>query len=179
MQNWIALFVFGAAILALGCSGKTKMVKELTALETELAEVAFDGQGMEEASLYLAKVREFVDKYPQDTLSARYLFVAIGVARGLGDFTQAIALAEETWNKYPETQQAPEALFMQGFIYDSDVKDVENGRKYYQMFLDKYPTHPLTHNAKDLMGLTEKDPEELVKEFQKDSVQMDAEVEVQ
>jgi outer membrane protein assembly factor BamD (BamD/ComL family) len=179
MRNWIVLFVIGAALLAMGCSGRKQMIKQLTTLEAELTEVAFEGQGVEEAAKYLEKVRAFADKYPNDTLSATYLFRAFGVARGLRDYAKAASFTEEIWTEYPSTAVAPEALFMTGFMYDTDAKDMENARKYYQLFLDKYPTHALSANAKDFLGLTEKDPLEMVEEFEKDSVQMDAEVEVQ
>lgn len=173
MRNWIFFFFLGITMLAWSCSGKKGMIEELTGLEAELTAVYTPDGGIEAAGTYLEKVRAFADKFPKDTLSARYLFTAIGVARGLADFEKAVALAEETWNKYPDTQQAPEALFMEGFIYDSDMKDMENAQKYYQMFLDKYPDHPLSHNVKELMGLTEENPEELVKEFQQDSTQVE------
>jgi outer membrane protein assembly factor BamD (BamD/ComL family) len=176
MRNWTILFLMIAIASAWSCSGKKNRIEALTALEAELTAVQDVTSGVEAANAYLEKTREFVDKHPKASETPRYLFTSIGVARGLADFDLAIALAEETWTNYPDSEEAPEALFMQGFIYDSDLRDVENSRKYYNQFLSTYPDHPLAHNVKELLGVVEQDPQELIESFRQDSAAVEEEV---
>ena len=58
------------------------------------------------------------------------------------------------------------ALFMKAFLFDESLKDVENARKYYQEFIDKYPNHEFAKQAKLLMENLGKSQEEVLKSLQ-------------
>ena len=66
-------------------------------------------------------------------------------------------------DKYPKSEQAPQSLFMAGFIYANELKNYDEAIKTYKLFLEKYPDNQLASSAKDEldnMGLT---PEEILK----------------
>ena len=50
-------------------------------------------------------------------------------------------------DNYPESTHSSEALFMIGFINANDLKDLEEAKKYYQRFIEKYPDHELIGSA--------------------------------
>ena len=65
--------------------------------------------------------------------------------------------------KYPKSKQAPQSLFMAGFIYANELQNYEGAKKAYNLFIKKYPGHDLSASAKDElenMGLT---PDEILK----------------
>ena len=49
---------------------------------------------------------------------------------------------------YPKGANTPNTIFMIGFIYANHLKDFENAKKYYNLFLEKYPEHELVSSAK-------------------------------
>ena len=48
---------------------------------------------------------------------------------------------------YPEGKHNAEAMFMLGFINANDIADLEEAKKYYTMFIEKYPEHDLADDA--------------------------------
>ena len=48
---------------------------------------------------------------------------------------------------YPEGKHNAEAMFMLGFINANDIVDLEEAKKYYTMFIEKYPQHDLADDA--------------------------------
>ena len=120
------------------------------------------------------KARELVEKsglyvssFPKDSLNPKLLFRAGEVARFIGDYGKAIQLLGQLHREYPDNIQSPPALFLQAFMYENNLKDKENAKKYYQHFLNKYPDHGLAEQVRTVLRVIDKTPEELVKEFRK------------
>ena len=63
-------------------------------------------------------------------------------------FQEAMANFKEVIDNYPETEFAAKSMFMIGFINANHLKNLEEARKYYQAFVDKYPKHELVESAK-------------------------------
>jgi TolA-binding protein len=49
---------------------------------------------------------------------------------------------------YPTGKFTAQSIFLIGFIANNYTKDLEEARKYYQMFIDKYPDNELISSAK-------------------------------
>jgi Uncharacterized protein conserved in bacteria len=63
---------------------------------------------------------------------------------------------------YPKSEEAPIALFMIAFIQSNELKQYDEAKKNYELFLQKYPAHEMSQNAKDELeniGLT---PEQIL-----------------
>lgn len=59
--------------------------------------------------------------------------------------------------KYPDSKQATQSLFMAGFIYANEIEDYDSAKEIYNLFLKRYPDHELAASAKEelnYMGLT-------------------------
>jgi outer membrane protein assembly factor BamD (BamD/ComL family) len=48
---------------------------------------------------------------------------------------------------YPQGKHHAEALFMLGFINANDIKNLDEAKKYYTEFVQKYPNHDLADDA--------------------------------
>lgn len=168
MRYWYLLIL---AVIMTACQSaaqKTKaQIEVIQSLEVQLKDTEDVNNKQTVAEDFLTKSRAFAEAFPKDTLSAVYLFKAAGVAQGLGHYGDAIQLAGRVWREYPGFSRSPDAMFLQGFIYDSDLGDTLNARKYYEQFLTKYPEHPLAANASQLLSVLGKDPEALIREFEK------------
>jgi len=64
------------------------------------------------------------------------------------DWKQAESYFEKIVQEYPNGIYTSKAIFMIGFINANYLKNYDKARKYYQMFIDKYPKHELADDAK-------------------------------
>jgi outer membrane protein assembly factor BamD (BamD/ComL family) len=62
-------------------------------------------------------------------------------------FTEAINNFEKVLEYYPHGTNAPKAMFMIGFIHANNTKNYDEAKKYYTMFIEKYPQHELVNSA--------------------------------
>ncbi|MEK7256827.1 MAG: tetratricopeptide repeat protein [Bacteroidota bacterium] len=156
-------------------SGKTgsnqdQLKAEIQNLEAQLLQGGGDVAKNQEAALQLVeKTFAYAETFPSDTLTPTLLFKAGEVARGAQEYGKAVQLWGEVWRTYPNHRHAPMALFLQGFTFDTDLRDVDMAKKYYNQFLHSFPQDSLAGQVKQLLAVVEKSPEELVKEFEKKS----------
>ena len=116
---------------------------------------------------------DFCNKYPQDTLSPGFLFKAGEVAMSLNLGTQALEYFGRFKAQYPNLKKAPHCLFLEGFIYETILKDLVKAKEKYLEFLEKYPNHELAKDAKASIELLGKSPEDVIKSFEEKAKQED------
>ena len=155
------------SIAMFGCkSGRTKMSEEISALEKK----AFnDSTGQVDAAAthtLLESYISFSKKYTEDTLSPKYLFKAAQVCMRMSQGNSAIQYLDMLYTNYPKNEKASTALFMQGFVYETILKDKEKAVVCYNKFLKEFPTHPLAKDAKYCVENINKTEEEMIKEFE-------------
>jgi len=131
-----------------------RLAKDITQLDKETAD------SLVKASLDLVKY------YPEAPETPDVLYRAGAVARSTGEYGKAIQLWGQIREKYANHEKAPMALFLQAFTFENDLKDKINAKSYYEMFIDKYPKSELAKQAQQLIDNINKDPEEMVKEFE-------------
>ncbi|MBK6623014.1 MAG: tetratricopeptide repeat protein [Saprospirales bacterium] len=168
MRYWPIILLAG---LILSCqpnpAGLQSQKEELEALELQLLSAQDVNINPEAATLFLEKSQAFAEAFPKDSLAPSYLFKSAEVARGIREFGLAIQLAGQVWRQYPDYEKAPDAMFVQAFIYDTDLGDTLNARNYYEKFLSSYPKHPFAPNVNQLLSVLGKDPEALIQQFEK------------
>ncbi|MCB0518344.1 MAG: hypothetical protein H6577_06195 [Lewinellaceae bacterium] len=164
------LFLSIAALLA-ACqpreqAAQQQIREEIAALEKQIIEAEDAGKKPDAAVELVEKTLQYAKQYPQDTLTPNLLFKAADVARGAKEYGKAIQLWGQVWRKYETHPQAPMALFLQGFTFDSDLRKASMAKKYYSQFLQKYPNDPLADQVKQLLSVVDENPEDLVKKFE-------------
>ncbi len=118
------------------------------------------------ARVYLSKTDAFIKANKGDERCAHLLFKSGEVLNGLQSYSYAIRRFQEVHLLYPNSANASESIFLCAFIYDYHLQKYEDAKRYYKMFLKKYPNHPLAKDAQASLNNLGKTPEELVKEFE-------------
>lgn len=143
------------------------LLKEIDALESKLRKAKLVTDEMPAAKELVKKSQSYSELYPQDEKTAALLFNAADVARGIGQYGKAIQLWGKVWRNYSDFDKSPDAIFMQAFTYENNLKDIQNAKRYYLQFIEKYPKNPLREQAIIALKNLGKSPEDLIKEFQK------------
>lgn len=101
------------------------------------------------------------DKY------AAVLIKAAGLAKTIGNPKKAIELYAKVSEGMPRHPKAPTALFMQGFVYENDLNDLQKAKMLYESFLERYPDDPdFADDAQNSLKMLGKSPEEIIREFE-------------
>lgn len=103
---------------------------------------------------------------PREPRSAEWLFEAAETARTIRAFGKALNLYDWISRRFPGSDQAAQALFLQGFTLDSDLKRFDEAGVYYQQFLDRYPDNIFAKDARFLLENLGKDEEEIIRSFE-------------
>src|SRR3989339_372168 len=76
-------------------------------------------------------------------LTDKELFDLAQVEGGKGNYEKAVETFEKLLKLYPDSENAPVALFMIGFTYANELGNKDKARIAYQEFIEKYPNHEL------------------------------------
>jgi outer membrane protein assembly factor BamD (BamD/ComL family) len=165
------LFLF--VLLLAACSRPQVQLQK----QIEEKEAAFKNEGSikpspQKADSLISLYISYADQYQDDTLSPEYLFRAGDLSIGIGKFNQAQDLLARV-QRYPNYGKLPQVTFLQGFVAENHMQDTAMARKHYEKFLDTYPDHPLSNDARAAIENMGMSPEDLIKQFeqhQKDTI---------
>jgi TolA-binding protein len=119
----------------------------------------------------ITSLEALVNEYPESEIAPAALVQLAQIYQNQMDktikpaesFDKAEKYFMQVYEKYPDSEEAPKSLFMSGFILANDLMLYDKATSSYNLFLEKYPSHPLAVSAKeelDNMGLS---PEEILK----------------
>lgn len=114
----------------------------------------------------LATYEKYLAALPQDAEAPAYLFKSAEIYRSLRNFPKAIEVYQSVYDKFPESDNAPKALFLMAFCYDEDLKDKNKAKELYETFLKKYPQHELASSAQFSLKNIDLTPEQIIKQFE-------------
>lgn len=110
---------------------------------------------MKNAMGTLKTYNDFITKYPNDTLTAEYLFRAADLAMGAKQYTESANYLETILSNHKGYRKYPDACFVAAFVYDTYLEDVNHGgdraKQLYQFVIDNYPTTSYAEQAKVLI----------------------------
>ena len=109
---------------------------------------------------------DFADSYPDDSLTAEYLFKGGEIAMNISMPGPAIEYFQRILNRNPKFDKVPYCLFLQAFIYENQLGQLETAKSLYQQFLDLYPDHEMAKDARASIDNMGKSLEELIKEWE-------------
>lgn len=166
-RNRIYLVLLLAAVIAGGCtSPEEQRLNEISRMEDELfadASKMVDRNGaMELIRTYIT----FANDFPDDTVAAGMLFKAGDLAMNLNMPMKAIELFDRVMNEYPDFEKVPQCLFLKGYIYENDLKDLDKAREIYELFLEKFPDDDFADDAEICIRNLGKSAEDLIREFE-------------
>lgn len=165
------IFHFSASCLLVclmcGCfPEKAKQIKQISALESRLLSKAKEKSIDEQAVLVLLdRYESFANRFPSDSLAPEYLFKRAQFLQYMHFYTDCISAYQRIASEYPYHRHGAFSMFVQGFLYDSELQITDSARLYYQAFLKQHPRHPLAKDVDLLLIQLGKSPDELVAGF--------------
>ncbi len=119
-------------------------------------------QGAEMVTAYL----DFFNNYPDDAYASDYLYKAADISMNLNESATAIDLFKRVIEFYPKHKKADFALFLQGFIYENQLKDMVHAKEIYTQVILQYPNTKIADDSKASINNLGKSDEELIREFE-------------
>jgi hypothetical protein len=164
--------------LIYGCyPEKAKQIKQIGELENRLLSKAKEKSIDEQAVLgLLDRYEAFANRFPSDSLAPEYLFKRAQFLQYMHFYTDCITAYQRIVSEYPNHRHGAFSMFVQGFLYDSELQLTDSARLYYKTFLKKHPSHPLAKDVDLLLLQLGKSPDELVAGFRSsaDSASLEA-----
>lgn len=114
----------------------------------------------------LTQYQIFIEKYPQDTISAKYLYLGGQLCKSIKLYGEAIRNFEVLESTYPNYEKIPNAKFLIGMIYENDIKDTVKAKIAYQEFIDEYPNNELSDDAALSIKYMSLSTDDLIKIFE-------------
>jgi outer membrane protein assembly factor BamD (BamD/ComL family) len=176
-QSYILAFAFSFVLVACGNEDKRTPAeisreeqketwkKEIADLEEEMAS-SKDSLPRTVATDLLAHYVDYINAYHNDSLSPRYTYEAANVAAGLGKFQKSIELLSNYHEGYPNAKDRDKAVYLIGFLYDSQLHDDDKAIKYYNKVIELYPNSPYAQQAKDALQWVGLSDEEILKKIE-------------
>ncbi|NQU31600.1 MAG: tetratricopeptide repeat protein [Bacteroidetes bacterium] len=174
MYKIVIVFIFSAFLLV-SCnntnnevnSNKEVSIEYINTLEAELFNANMTTPDFEKAKQLADMYVAYADQNPNDSIAPDFLFKAADINMNVSSPQTTIALFNNIISLYPEYKNIPTIMFLKGFVYEDQLNDYENARKYYVDFLEKYPNSDFADDALVSLNNLGKSPEELIKEFEK------------
>lgn len=169
MRELKTLFIAALIMLMTACQPSTTADK-IAKLEKELQKnegVMTPELGEDLVNYYCS----YATNNPSDSLSPEYLFKALDVSLNLNNPQRTIGIADRLCKEYPYYAKTPVAMFVKGFVYETQYGNEEAARKAYEEFIKAYPDSELVSDAKasiENLGLT---PEELIRKFEQQNAE--------
>lgn len=116
---------------------------------------------------YVDATEAYVMVNPTSDDAPANLFKAAEIAKTVGTFKKALSLYDWVINTYPESEQAPMALFLKAFVLEDNMKNIEAARSAYEQFLVSYPDHSFADDAEFSLNNLGKTNEEIQAELEK------------
>jgi len=105
--------------------------------------------------------------YPQDSMSANYLFKAAEISRAMQSYAKTVSLYDWITMYHPDNKNAAMALFLKGFLIENDLKKPNEAKEIYQKFLVKYPNHAMAKDVTFLISNIGKSDKDIIEKIDK------------
>lgn len=113
----------------------------------------------------VSRYESYATEFPDDTLSADYLFRAAQLCVSSGRYELGITIYGKVL-RYMNYRNVAAAQFMRGFVADNHLRDTARARVFYEKFLISYPQHPLSKDARLLLEQLSMSTEQLIQLFE-------------
>ncbi|MBR1770029.1 MAG: tetratricopeptide repeat protein [Bacteroidales bacterium] len=105
------------------------------------------------ADTLIEMYKQYVNDYPEDTVSEFYLFQMANVYANIGDCKKTIDCLNRLIQKYPNGSKVGAAYFFKGVFYKEICNNKEKSKAAFEQYIEKYPDNPHVEEAKRFMQL--------------------------
>ena len=178
MKGLKSTLIIAVLCVASSCSTNQTTKEKIDLLEDKLYSNKNESIDKSNATKLINAYIEFADNNTGDTLSAEYLFKAGEVAMGLSESEKSISCYNRVHTEYPNYKKAPTAMFLEGFVYETQLKTLAAAQKIYLDFIKKFPDHNLVDDAQFSLKNLGKSDEEIIKEFEAKQAELEKQASV-
>ncbi|NVO18236.1 MAG: tetratricopeptide repeat protein [Bacteroidetes bacterium] len=161
--SFSAIFTFLLMLTACGPS-REKMISRLDEMDKALT-ASHPADSVKVGEL-ISAYQGFAHKYPKDSLAPLYLFKAAGLCMSFNKSIQALDIYRAIRADYPTWRKAPDCLFLEGFIFENNIKDLAKAKQVYTEFIAQYPNSELRDDAENAIKYLGKPLDEVIREFE-------------
>jgi tetratricopeptide (TPR) repeat protein len=126
---------------------------------------------------YIAKTEDFSNTYPEDPMSAEFLYKAGLIAMTVAKISEnqeetdayaqkALSIFDDIQRVYPDYANIKNCILNKGVIYDDILHDYQNAEIQYRELIARYPADTLAINIKSYLQYLGKSPEEIFKQLE-------------
>ena len=148
---------------------KEKMQENIIVLEKQCYDDNTNTYNQKIALKTIVEYQKFIDKYPNDSLSGNYLYLAGQLSKSINMYGEAVHKFSVLLKTFPNYTKAANAQFLIAMIYENDIKDTLKAKAAYQEFIDKYPNNELVDDAQLSIKYMSISPEDLIKMFEENN----------
>ena len=163
----ICLSLAIVALLFSACTnnkqGKIDKIRELESVVNSKADTVYNvAKAKELADAYI----DFAVEFPDDTAAATCYYNAARILMNNLNPGKAVEYFDKVIKDYPDYRRVAECMFLEAFTYDNFLKDINKAKEGYNTFISKYPNHEYADDARSLIEMLGKTPEQISAEFQ-------------
>ncbi len=108
----------------------------------------------------------FANTFPEDTSAAEYIYKSADLYIGIKNYTAAAKSYDEVIKLYPSYSKMSYCIFLAGFNAENNLRDYDLAKKYYELFLLKYPKAAMADDVRFSLLNLGKSADDIVKEFE-------------
>lgn len=139
------------------------MEDELEALRMSIYDDSLARLDFRKADLYIRQAELFSLLMPDSEETPVLLYRSGEIARTARNYEKALELYGTLFEQYPAYEKSPQALFMQAFIMDNDLKRIDEAKQLYEQFIQQFPEDDFASSAQVLLENLGKDEEEIIR----------------
>lgn len=167
MKHLFSIGLLCCMVLVSCTNKKAALAKDIATKETQLFS---NGNAI---NLKTPAAQSLVDQYelyansfPDDTLSATYLYKSADLYIGMKNYGAAMKSYEKIIQQYGRFSKMSYCIFLAGFNAENNLHDLKTAKKYYELFLEKYPNAPMADDVRFSLQNLGRSLDDIVKEFE-------------
>ncbi len=141
------------------------MADKIASIQSNLTDTSTGRLDLIKVNEFVNAIELFVMANPNNPASPKYLKIAAEVVNSIKVYPRAILFYNWILNSFPESKEAPQALFMKAFTLDDGMGKKMDAKPVYEQFLKRYPKNDFADDTKFLLDNINKSDEEIIKEF--------------
>ncbi|MGN0033001.1 MAG: tol-pal system YbgF family protein [Candidatus Limimorpha sp.] len=162
LKNTFAAIAISITLLA---SCGDKLTNEINKLESK-AFSSENAMNQETAEKLVAAYCAFIDANPHSDISPDYLFRAIDVSMNINNPQRTLSLIDRMLKDYPNYHKTQAALFLKGFIFETQYNNLGKAKELYEKYLELYPDGEFATDCKASIENLGVSLEELIRRFE-------------
>ena len=114
----------------------------------------------------LSLYQSYIERFPQDSLVAKYLFNSGKVNMSMRKGAEALRDFTNFTINFPQHELSPEAYYYIAYTYEDIMNDISAAKTAYYDFLVRFPDHKLATDANLSIKYLGMSPEAIVASFE-------------